>query len=68
MASAALLRQVRDLSKRGSRRQLTLEQHVLPLAGLTTAIALYPRRTAYAEEPVCLCARETNLTSRIVNC
>jgi len=31
---------------------LLLRQHVLPLAGLTTALALAPRRSAFAEEPV----------------
>lgn len=31
---------------------LTVSQHVLPLAGLSTALALVPKRTAYAEEPV----------------
>lgn len=29
-----------------------LRQHVLPLAGLTTALALAPKRSAFAEEPI----------------
>ena len=31
---------------------LTTPQHILPLAGLTAGLALYPRSTTYAEEPL----------------
>jgi MICOS complex subunit MIC26 len=31
--------------------QLTYIQHILPLAGLTAALTLYPKRSAFAEEP-----------------
>ena len=41
-----------DLASRVKYVQLTKnEQHVIPLAGVTTALVVYPKRTAFAEEP-----------------
>lgn len=51
MAFAPLLRQV--CQTKGYFQLITNGlQHVLPLAGLTTALALAPKRSVYAEEVV----------------
>lgn len=53
MAAAPLLRQVSTLhnNRHTEGHRADPPQHILPLAGLTTALALYPKRSVYAEEP-----------------